>query len=284
MNLSDKYIIRKILNNNVVISEDKDGKEIIITGQGVGFNKKIRSVIDSEKIYKIYDLRNNGFKHRFEVLLNEIPFDCLRLSEQIIDFSEEKLHKKLNQNLIIALADHINFAVTQNRNGRNSAINMNDEIKRLYKEEYQVSKEIVEMINDYYHITLSKNEIASIAFHLINAELNTNPNETTMIINATNEILHIIEQTLDIKLAEESLSYSRLVIHLKYFILRAFSEEKESDSFDGIWFNEENEEYQRISVCLENIQDYLNQTFHINLEASERMYLMIHIMRVLQTL
>ena len=279
-----KYVVKKILNNNVIISEDDDGQEVIITGKGIGCNNKVHSKIDSNDIFKIYDLRNKGFKHKFVTLLNEIPFDCFTISEKIIDYAEKELKKELNQNLIIALADHIHFALKQNKKGISTALNMNHEIKRLYKVEYAVAKHAWQMVNDYYGVTLSPNEVASIAFHLINAESNNNANQTTVIINTAQRVLDIIEQSLNITLCEESLAYSRLVIHLKYFIQRVLVEgEQSEEEFDGIFFNEGDEEYIMISKCITNIENYLKDELNVNTSNSERLFLLIHIMRILKT-
>ncbi|WP_334300284.1 CAT RNA binding domain-containing protein, partial [Clostridioides difficile] len=38
--------IKKIFNNNVVVSSLEDGTEIIVTGAGVGFKKKVGDLID----------------------------------------------------------------------------------------------------------------------------------------------------------------------------------------------------------------------------------------------
>ena len=44
------YVIKKILNNNVVISQDRENREIIIMGSGVGFGKHVRDIVDPKKI------------------------------------------------------------------------------------------------------------------------------------------------------------------------------------------------------------------------------------------
>ena len=38
--MKEKHYIKKVLNNNVVFSKNKDGKDIILTGLGLGFQKK----------------------------------------------------------------------------------------------------------------------------------------------------------------------------------------------------------------------------------------------------
>lgn len=46
------YVIKKVLNNNVVISENEDKKEIIIMGSGIGFGKHVHDLVDSKKSIK----------------------------------------------------------------------------------------------------------------------------------------------------------------------------------------------------------------------------------------
>lgn len=277
------YVIKKILNNNVIISQDKQNREIIIMGSGVGFGKHVRDVVDPRKILKVYELRNNAFENRFKQLTAEIPFECFQLTEKIIAYFEEHLPQKLKEGLVLALADHIHFAVQQVKSGEPRVPLMNEEIRRLYRDEYEVGLEAVRMINDFYHIELLPYEAASIAFHLINAELNNDESDTNIILKGTNEILKIIESTLGMKLNENSQGYSRLVIHLKYFMKRVIIEREEcNDQFGTALFDEEDEQFILVNKCLLNIKAYLKETYDYELDGAERVYLIIHIVRVLQ--
>ena len=42
-------IIKKVLNNNVVLSE-KDNHEIVIMGKGIAFGKRVGDLLDKDKI------------------------------------------------------------------------------------------------------------------------------------------------------------------------------------------------------------------------------------------
>ncbi len=276
------YVIKKILNNNVVISQDAEKREIIIMGSGVGFGKHVRDVVDPKKILRVYELRNNAFENRFKKLAAEIPFECFQLTERIIAYSEEHLHQKLKDGLVLALADHIYFAVQQLKNGERRVPLMNEEIRRLYRDEYETGLEAVRMINEFYHIELPQYEAAPIAFHLINAELNNDANDTNTILKGTYGILETIENTLGKKLNEDSQSYSRLVIHLKYFMKRVVIKHEEwNDQFVSALFDEEDEQFVQVKKCLDNINAYLKENYDYELDGAERVYLIIHIIRVL---
>lgn len=276
------YVIKKVLNNNVVISENQNKQEIIIMGSGIGFGKHVHDLVDSKKIYKIYELRNNAYKNRFEKLVEEIPFECFQLTENIITYAQDELHQTFKDGLILTLADHIHFAVMQIQNHETRATLSLDEIKLFYKDEYKVAKHAVEMINEFYHIHLESNESASIAFHLIIGSTNQNEKDIEIILKGTKDILEIIEKSLGIELKETNQGFYRLVIHLKYFMKRVIIEKQECDDrFDAAFFNENDEQFKRIKKCLDNIEVYLENTYSYKLDSSERLYLTIHITRIL---
>ena len=50
--------IDKIINNNLIRTFDNNGKEILLMGCGLGFQKKIGDTIDRSKIEKIYAIEN----------------------------------------------------------------------------------------------------------------------------------------------------------------------------------------------------------------------------------
>lgn len=51
-------IIKKILNNNVVIAEGKSGKESVVMGRGLAFQKKLGDEVEVSKIEK--NIRNGN--------------------------------------------------------------------------------------------------------------------------------------------------------------------------------------------------------------------------------
>ena len=71
--------IKKILNNNAIISENDQKEEIIITGQGVAFGKKDGDWIDNDKIEKTFILKHNETSEKFKLLLEDIPVDYVSI-------------------------------------------------------------------------------------------------------------------------------------------------------------------------------------------------------------
>ena len=47
-------VIYKILNNNLILSKDNQGHEVIIKGCGIAFQKKKGQQIDEKRIEKVF--------------------------------------------------------------------------------------------------------------------------------------------------------------------------------------------------------------------------------------
>ena len=274
------YRINKILNNNA-IEILENGTEIIIIGNGVGFNHKVNDYITMKENYKLYTLQNNLLKIQFKALLNEIPFKCIELTQEIIDMAKTDLNRNFNQGLLVSLSDHINFVSKNYLKGYGSYSLVSEEIKRFYHEEYEVSLKALDLINRYYQINLNKKEASAIAFHLINAEFNNNVSKTTSILKSIDDILNIIEANLGLELQEDSLYYSRLVIHLKFFMQRVIKGESDDENFEKLIISAKSDINKKIGITLDSIERYLNEEFDYVLSEAERFYLLVHISRII---
>lgn len=274
------YRINKILNNNA-IEILENGTEIIIIGNGVGFNHKVNDYITMKENYKLYTLQNNLLKIQFKALLNEIPFKCIELTQEIIDMAKSDLNRNFNQGLLVSLSDHINFVSKNYLKGYGSYSLVSEEIKRFYHEEYEVGLKALDLINRYYQINLNKKEASAIAFHLINAEFNNNVSKTTSILKSIDDILNIIEANLGLELPEDSLYYSRLVIHLKFFMQRVIKGESDDENFEKLIISAKSDINKKIGITLDSIERYLNEEFDYVLSEAERFYLLVHISRII---
>ena len=274
------YRINKILNNNA-IEILENGTEIIIIGNGVGFNHKVNDYITMKENYKLYTLQNNLLKIQFKALLNEIPFKCIELTQEIIDMAKTDLNRNFNQGLLVSLSDHINFVSKNYLKGYGSYSLVSEEIKRFYHEEYEVGLKALDLINRYYQINLNKKEASAIAFLLINAEFNNNVSKTTSILKSIDDILNIIEANLGLELPEDSLYYSRLVIHLKFFMQRVIKGESDDENFEKLLISAKSDINKKIGITLDSIERYLNEEFDYVLSEAERFYLLVHISRII---
>lgn len=72
--------IIKVINNNVISSEDDKGKEIIVMGKGIGFGKKAGEEIDETKIEKVFSLPDESTS-QFMQVVKDMPYEYIRTAE-----------------------------------------------------------------------------------------------------------------------------------------------------------------------------------------------------------
>ena len=69
----EKYEVKlcrlQIVNNNIVISEDKNHKEVVLMGKGLGFQKHKGDEIKLSQIEKTYVMKDHGMTQRFQEML-----------------------------------------------------------------------------------------------------------------------------------------------------------------------------------------------------------------------
>ena len=107
--------IKKILNNNAIISENDQTEEIIITGKGIAFGKKAGDLIDRDKIEKTFILKHNETSEKFKLLLEDIPVDYVSISYEIIEYAKNILNVQFNDFIYVTLTDHLNFAIKRHK-------------------------------------------------------------------------------------------------------------------------------------------------------------------------
>lgn len=100
-------VIEKILNNNVVVTKNAEGEEIIVMGRGLAFKKKVGDDIDPAMVDKEFHLTSKDAKTKFQELIADIPMENLELAEEIISYAKAHLGKRLNEMIYISLVDQL---------------------------------------------------------------------------------------------------------------------------------------------------------------------------------
>lgn len=274
--------IDKIINNNLIRTFDNNGKEILVMGCGLGFQKKIGDTIDRSKIEKIYAIENKNDSNKLMNLLSEIPLEYIQVSNEIISYAKYSLGKRLNDNIYISLTDHISFAIERYKQGLNFKNALLWEIKRFYNHEFLIGKEALTIIKKRLDIMLSEDEAASIALHIVNAQLNSRDmNDTLDITKMIQNILNIVKFHFNIELDEYSLHYERFITHLKFFAQRILSG-KVVKSDDANFCEMIKEQYKDAYLCAEKVKKYILKEFNHEISDEEIMYLIVHIKRIVK--
>ena len=154
------------------------------------------------------------------------------------------------------------------------------ETKRLYKEEFKVAMQSLQMINQRYEVELPEDEAAFIALHFVNAELNGDMQGTMQMTKVVQDILTIIKNFKHIDFDEDSLTYYRLVTHLKFFAQRILQRDRNTGNSENQLFQVVKEKYKESFTCVERIAQYVDITYGYPISDDDKLYLTIHIERV----
>ena len=274
--------IDKIINNNLIRTFDNNGKEVLVMGCGLGFQKKIGDTVDQSKIEKIYAIENKSDSNKLMTLLSEIPLEYIQVSNEIISYAKYSLGKRLNDNIYISLTDHISFAIERYKQGLNFNNALLWEIKRFYNHEFLIGKEALAIIKKRLNIELPEDEAASIALHIVNAQLNSRDmNDTLDITKLIQNILNIVKFHFNIELDEYSLHYERFITHLKFFAQRMLSG-KVIKSDDTNFCEMIKDQYKDAYLCAEKVKKYIQKEFNHEISDEEMMYLTVHIKRIIK--
>lgn len=277
--LGDRMKIEKVYNNNVVSAYNEENIELVIMGKGLAFQKKPGDEIEEEKIEKVFTLKNNDISERFKSLLYEVSLELMEVAEEIIKLAKRKLGRELNDSIYISLTDHINFAIERNKKGLDIKNALLWEIKKLYKDEFSIGLEALCMIKEKLEVTLPEDEAGFIAMHIVNAELNEEMPNIVNITKTMQDILKIVKYHFGLEFNEESLNFFRFVTHLKFFAQRLYSQTyMESD--DDFLFEAVKNKHKDAFECTEKINDYVKRQFDYELTNDEKLYLTVHIERV----
>jgi beta-glucoside operon transcriptional antiterminator len=274
--------IKKVLNQNAVLVEDA-GQEKVAVGKGVGFNKKKNDLLFPQQVERMFVMEPEGLK-KLQVLLSQIDEKYFFVTEEIIAHAETVLGEKLNEHINIGLSDHIAFAAENIQNQiivRNKLLN---EIEILYNEEFSIAQWAVDYLTQTLGIPFSYDEAGYIAIHIHSARSGRTDNSKSIReVTIVSEIIHLIEQELAINIHDEkmSLSYSRLVNHLRLFIHR-FQQNQYAVLDDEI-LEVVRKKYAESYEISKKVQVLLMRNFHYQVPNEELGYLAIHIERLRMT-
>lgn len=267
--------ITKILNNNAVIVTDGKQEKIAI-GAGVAFNKKRKDIISQEKVEKLFVLKEN---EKLQELILRIPEEHLMLSEEIIDYAEEQLGTKLNEHILLALTDHLSFAIEREQQGIHLKNKLLQEIKIMYKQEFEIGVWAIQHIKDKLEVEMPLDEAAFIALHIHTMKIQGGDlHETVRQTAIVKDMVETIKQDLNITFNEDDLAYERLMTHLRFALNRIY--QYEVHSMDEEMLEMIKRKFKRSYQCSVHVAKKLSSAHGIDLPPEELGYITLHIERL----
>lgn len=270
----EKYKIKKVLNNNVVIAEYKDD-DLILIGKGIGFNTEKNKYILSDKVESIF-VKSVSTDSNYKKILDNINGEIVGISEEIINKCEKHLKTTLNPGIHVSLPDHINFAIIRYTQGviiENPFIN---ELKVIYPEEYSLAEVAVKMINERFIINMPEDEAGFITLHIRAALKEQQVSQSLAYTRKLGEIMNLISVLSKKQFVKTSLEYIRTVTHMNFMLERVITGKTISNPLLDTIKKELYNEYDlaiKISMKMENL-------FSVKVPDDEIGYLAIHLKRL----
>lgn len=278
--------IKKLLNNNAVVIASSNGQEQIVTGKGIGFKKAIGDDVDISLVEKTFMLSSHLLQQRFQEIVNEVPLEYINLVEEIVSLIHEKLHKKLSDVIYLTLTDHLYFALENHKNNIHVTNDLMFDITRFYPHEFTLGMESLSLIKQATEQSLPIDEAGLIALHIVNAEID-GPQETHQVLQITKlieSILGLINDYYRVQLDEESLTYFKLINHLRYFAKRVINnEEFPSDKNDTAILIALSNNYHKAYSCSQHIKEFILDNYNVYVGSEELLYLTLHIQHAFQS-
>ena len=274
--------IIKVINNNVISSEDDKGKEIVVMGKGIGFGKKAGEEIDETKIEKVFSLPDESTS-QFMQVVKDMSYEYIRTAELVIAYARETLGYHLSKNIYVTLTDHLGYAIERKRQGIVVANELSWEMKKFYNAEFQVGLKALDIVKQELDVELPEDEAGFIAMHLVNAQMGGQMNQSRNMPAMIKDILNIVRYTFQVELDEKSLSYERFVTHLRFFVQRVISREdseRNDEEFDQLIADR----FPRSYECAQKIKSYMKKKLDYEVSDVEISYLAVHIHRVIHSM
>ncbi|PNE07047.1 BglG family transcription antiterminator LicT [Priestia megaterium] len=272
--------IVKVLNTSVVLAKRDDEKEVIVMGKGIGFKNRPGHIINEAEAEKIYVPENKSTSNDLVEIMKETPKEYLILTDEIISYAKVRLSKHLNEHLYISLTDHLFMATKRFKENLTIQNRLLWEVKKFYPEEFSIGLHALDLIERQIGLQLPEEEAANIAFHLVNAQQNEdNSNHILLMTNTVKDILNIIKFHYKVDIPTDTINFSRFLTHLQFFVERLLDNKMLSTS-DNDLLDQINRKYPQEVKCVEKIQKYIRTNFDYTISNDEKMYLIIHINRV----
>lgn len=220
------YRITKILNHNSFMGiESKNDQECLIMGKGVAFGKKVGqtvSVTGDARVYSLKELTDRG--EAKEIIKSVSPL-CLEIANEVLDQAEEEFGK-VDRSILFTMADHLDFAVRRIQNGEQISNPLTDDIRIMFYKEYKVAGCIRDLLKEKLGIRIDEHEIGYIALHVHAAIVDENVSQAMEIARTVRECICMVEEETGKSIDVMSLSYNRLMNHVRYMVARAIHGEK----------------------------------------------------------
>lgn len=274
------FRVKKALNNNTLIAiGDKDNRECLLIGKGIGFGKKVSQRIEAPQECTIYSLHEHTDRGSAMELVKDMDPVFLEIAEQVLK-EGERVFGKIDWNILFPMADHIAFAVKRIQNGEQINNPLTGDIRALFHMEYNTAECIRPILKDRLGVEIDEHEVGYVALHIHSAIENENVALSMQIAGAVRECIQLVEEKTGKTIDVMSLTYNRLMNHVRYMAARVTKGEPLKLDMNDYMSEQFPDAFRLASIVCLHLSKYLKK----KMDEVEIGYLAMHIQRVLAEL
>ena len=269
------YTVVKTLNNNSVLVQDASGVSMIFLGKGIGFGKKNGDSITLGAGVELYRFtETNDHRDAMEIIQEVNPI-FIKVAGRILQLAQARFHE-VDKNILLPLADHIAFSIERMKANMDISNPFASEIALLYREEYEVALQGKAIIEEMCGYTINEGEIGYITLHVHSARGEDKVSEAMQTAVIIRDSIEEVERDYGISIDTNSMSYTRLMNHMKFLMLRLQSDEElQMDVGDYV-----SKQFPYAYKTAQKICEELRKVYHKDIPETEIGYLALHIERV----
>jgi beta-glucoside operon transcriptional antiterminator len=269
----------KVFNHNVVLARDADGKDIVVQGKGLGYNRRTGDDLDPAKIERRFLPAATTSTAQLAGLVAEIPIEHIVIAEDVLRLARTRLSSPLDDRALIALADHISFALQRQQQGESFAYPLETEVRLLYPREVSLGTAALDLIEARSGIRLPSLEAVPLAMHFVNAQVGVRPmGEMVRMTELLRAIVSTIQDNLGLSIPEDSIELARLAAHLRYLFLDHARGGRRTLPVGDLATSFKTQDG-RIYDCALAIVDLMAREMNWTIHADETLYIALHIYR-----
>lgn len=276
----------RVFNNNVVLAKDpaRGGGDVIVTGRGVGFQAKAGTPVDPARVARVFVPSDERDSDHLAALLADIPLENMTLIADALAAVGLPGSLAGSPTLLIALADHVGFAMQRVEQGMEIDYPLRSEVCALYSEEYEQGRRILAHVNadlsGQGRTPLPAGEVTALAMHLVTAGFSTGDlSFTYRMTGVLQQLIEVIEEFYGLDLSTATVSVGRFITHLRYLFvrIRQHNQLEEGHSAVGIAIRDADP---RAYQCARTLAALIELRLDEALTGDEVSYLALHVSRI----
>lgn len=272
-------VAHKVLNNNVVISLDEQGRERVLMGRGLGFQLKPSDTLDPAKVEKTFILDTGEDGERERRMLTDTPYAIIEAVSRAVDQAERSLGHQLGRPLTIAVIDHVQFVLERLAKGIRIPVANMPELRVLHPAEFSAAKAMAESISAALDTELPAEEAVFLTMHVLNATRDEPNGTAALLFRRVQHVVMTVENGLGVSLDVDSPDYARFVLHIQFLLQRLVSRTM-LRSGDSSFFEFAKHSYPRSFAIAQEVKAYVMAATESELTDEELLYVIVHVERL----